>query len=547
MHQDHAGWGDAVADSGFSRDVKLVKDAGMDFIRGSHYPHAPAFSAACDQLGVLLWSENCFWGTTGFQSPWAASAYPTDPADEPEFEASVNASLRDMIRIHRNHPSIVVWSMDNEVFFTDGAVMPKVRKFLKELVAYSHELDPTRPAGIGGCQRGDIDKLGDVAGYNGDGARLFPNPGIPNVVTEYGSTMADRPGNYEPGWGDLPDTPGADKNVAGLWRLPWRSGEVIWCAFDHGSLAGQRFGGMGFVDYFRLPKRQWYWYRNEYRKISPPEWPVEGKPAGLKLTADKATLRSVDGTDDAQLIVSVVDATGKALSNSPPVTLTLESGPGEFPTGPSISFEPNSDIAIRDGTAAIEFRSYDAGKTLIRATSPGLRDATIEISSLGQPAFIAGRIPPVKPRPYVRFTENRASDSQPLGKENPTSASSEAPGHSGRAANDRNPATFWQASAGDRSGWLVVDLERIATISKTKLLFPSEGNWRYKIEVSDSRDGGWKLFTDQTQAASASKERVDDAHGNSVSGRFLRVTITGTPTDQQPALSEVEAMGTLSP
>ena len=167
VHQDHAGWGDAVADSGFFRDVKLVKDAGFDFIRGSHYPHAPAFAAACDQLGTLFWSENCFWGTVG-ATPWGSSAYPTSAADEPEFEASVRASLRDMIRINRNHPSIIVWSMDNEVFFSDGRVMPKVRKFLRELVAYTHELDPTRPAGIGGCQRGDIDKLGDVAGCNGD-------------------------------------------------------------------------------------------------------------------------------------------------------------------------------------------------------------------------------------------------------------------------------------------------------------------------------------------------------------------------------------------
>ncbi len=59
VHQDHAGWGDAVADSGFFRDVKLVKGAGFDFIRGSHYPHAPAFATACDNLGILLWSENC--------------------------------------------------------------------------------------------------------------------------------------------------------------------------------------------------------------------------------------------------------------------------------------------------------------------------------------------------------------------------------------------------------------------------------------------------------------------------------------------------------
>jgi beta-galactosidase/beta-glucuronidase len=88
VHQDHAGWGDAVADSGFYRDVKLVKDAGFDFIRGSHYPHAPAFAAACDQIGMLFWSENCFWGTAGFRSAWAAGAYPANAADQPEFEGS---------------------------------------------------------------------------------------------------------------------------------------------------------------------------------------------------------------------------------------------------------------------------------------------------------------------------------------------------------------------------------------------------------------------------------------------------------------------------
>ena len=59
VHQDHAGWGDAVVDRGFFRDVSLVKEAGFDFIRGSHYPHAPAFAAACDQIGILFWSENC--------------------------------------------------------------------------------------------------------------------------------------------------------------------------------------------------------------------------------------------------------------------------------------------------------------------------------------------------------------------------------------------------------------------------------------------------------------------------------------------------------
>ena len=115
-------------------------------------------------------------------------------------------------------------------------------------------------SGNWGLPTGDIDKLGDVAGYNGDGARLYLNPGFPSVVTEYGSTVADRPGKYEPGWGGLDPAPGAVKNQIGSWRFPWRSGESIWCAFDHGSIAGRKFGAMGLIDYFRLPKRQWYWY-----------------------------------------------------------------------------------------------------------------------------------------------------------------------------------------------------------------------------------------------------------------------------------------------
>jgi beta-galactosidase len=64
----------------------MVKEAGFDFIRGSHYPHAPAFADACDRLGVLFWSENSFWGTAGFKHSWGASAYPP----EPEISGALN-------------------------------------------------------------------------------------------------------------------------------------------------------------------------------------------------------------------------------------------------------------------------------------------------------------------------------------------------------------------------------------------------------------------------------------------------------------------------
>jgi hypothetical protein len=438
-----------------------------------------------------------------------------------------------MIRIHRNHPSIIVWSMDNEVFFTGGSTMPKVRELLKATVALTHELDPTRPAAIGGCQRGDIDKLGDVAGYNGDGARLFINPGIPSVVTEYGSTVADRPGKYEPGWGDLQMDP-----------FSWRSGQALWCAFDHGSIAGH-FGCMGMVDYFRLPKRQWYWYRNEYRHIPPPAWPSNGIPASLKLSADRTVLHRVDGTEDAQIIVTVVDQTGKAISNCPPVTLSVESGPGEFATGPAIRFAPDSDIAIRVGEAAAEFRSYYAGKSVIRATSPGLQSATIEIISQGEPRFIPGTTPPVKSRPYVRFAEENLTDATTrFGLENPTRASSEASGHSARLANDGNAATFWQAAKGDTNAWLCIDLERIVSISQIKLTFPTEDNWGFRSEISDDGITDWKAVTGQTQTRNLKAISLDAWPG--VRGRFLRVLFLAQPAGKPARLAEVEATGKIN-
>ena len=187
--------------------------------------------------------------------------------------------------------------MGNEVFFSAPEVMPDVRTLLRQMVDLSHRLDSTRPAAIGGAQRplGDerIDKIGDIAGYNGDGATQpdFQNPGIPNLVSEYGSVTADRPGEYSPGWGDLQRNEG--------WKgVPWRCGQAIWCGFDHGSIAGSALGKMGIVDYFRIPKRSWYWYRNNYAGIAPPKWPVAGEPICLNLKASKTKKVKTDGTDD---------------------------------------------------------------------------------------------------------------------------------------------------------------------------------------------------------------------------------------------------------
>jgi len=112
-------------------------------------------------------------------------------------------------------------------------------------------------------------------------------------------------------------------------------------------------------------------------------------------------------------------------------------------------------------------------------------------------------------------------------------------------ANDGNAATFWQADAADTDAWLSVDLERNATISSVKLTFPSDGNWRYRVEISDDGNSNWKMISDQTRTASSAKTQMLSA-ATGARGRFLRVTFVGTSEAKPVALAEVEALGNLS-
>jgi hypothetical protein len=536
VHQDHAGWGDAVSDAGARRDVAMVKEAGFDFIRGSHYPHKPAFADACDELGVLFWSENNFWGIGGYKGDgyFNASAYPGREEDQAPFEAHVLESLAEMIRINRNHPSIIVWSMSNEPYFSPASVMPKVRALLAKEVAESHELDPTRPAAIGGAQRGNIDLIGDVAGYNGDGARLFLHPKVANAVTEYGSAKEVRPGTYDAHLRDL----------AGQPEYPWRGGQAIWSMYDHGSVAGAE-GTTGIVDYFRLPKRGWYWYRYDLAHVAPPEWPVAGTAVGLKLTASSPTIEHADGTGDVQVVVTVVDAAGKQIANTPDVTLAVASGPGTFPTGKTIVFKNGTDIPILDGQAAIEFRSYYAGTTTLRASSPGLPDATLVIVSKGAPQYVEGKSPQFAPGPYVRFIGRMQTQVQEVANialDRPTNASSMAEGHQSKLAADGDNTTYW-AAATDATGaqWWESDLEGVYDVSAVTLRFAGNGTYAYEIQTSTDDRMTWKTAVKDTAEAAGRPVTVYLPDGTRTSG--IRVVLDSVPAGAVDGLAEVTVRG----
>lgn len=552
VHQDHAGWGDAVTNAGFYRDVKLMKEAGFNTIRGSHYPHDPAFSKACDELGMLFFPENAFWGmggSSGDRMGWStpsSSCYPPNPADQDAFDQSVLAQLKELIRIHRNSPSVIVWSLSNEAFFTDDPTEKRMKNLLNMATDSVHAWNNTRLVAIGGCQRRGLDKLGknQIAFYNGDGA-TFLSPGVPSMVSEYGSVTTHRPGKFEPGWADLKD---------GFDRPQWRGGQVIWCGFDHGTVGGEGLAIMGLVDYFRIPKRAWYWYREAYargnRQPIEPQWAQPGTPAGIRLTADKAILSAPDGTDDAQIMITIVDKAGQHISNEIPVKLRIKSGPGTFPTGSTIQFMPPSkeeasDITLRDGLAAIEFRSYHAGETLIEATAEGLPPTTLKITTKGSPSWESAGRPVAADRPYKRFitTHKAAAPSANellLAKNRPTAVSSTADLSSKGLANDGDDQSAWFARTSDTAAWWKVDLEASYDLNAIQLIFPLDTHCHYVIEVT-SDNKTWKQVSEGKNLRPDTRDtKIKGALGDNV--RSVRIRFT----QGKAGIAEIKIGGTPS-
>ncbi|MBT3194739.1 MAG: hypothetical protein HN341_19500 [Verrucomicrobia bacterium] len=355
VHEDRAGWGFSGTDAGMYRDMKLMKEAGANVIRACHNPHPRAFYHACNEIGLMVWDELHFWGRGGFEGgedgSYMAEAYPIEESDRPDFDKNLKDNLRTMIREHRNHPSIIIWSLGNEtVMQMQEPLLSEARRMFKDLKDLARTLDPSRPTGIGNVL--PLEGLTDVNGFNGSNPKETPTGDIPIVTTEYHF-------GHEPA------------------RLPWRSGVIAWSGIAYGThcknkQTGESFGRkFGLYDYHRLLKREHASYHPD--GFTPPP---HGTPAALSLTADKLEVRT-DGSDDTQLIVTVLDAEGNWIDETVPITLTVVSGPGLLPTGRKWDTD-TSHI----GRQAIEMRLREPGTAVIEVTSPGLAPARIEIAGL---------------------------------------------------------------------------------------------------------------------------------------------------------------------
>jgi beta-galactosidase len=133
LHHDAGGFGAAVPLRVWERRLERLRQFGANAVRTAHNPVAPEFLDLCDRRGFLVMDE--------FFDCWTVGKTRYDY--HLFFNEWSKIDERDTIRRDRNHPSIILWSVGNEIHDTPKAEMAK--GILKGLVEVCHENDPTRP------------------------------------------------------------------------------------------------------------------------------------------------------------------------------------------------------------------------------------------------------------------------------------------------------------------------------------------------------------------------------------------------------------------
>jgi len=320
-HHDLGCLGSAAYERGFERQLQILKAMGCNALRTSHNPPSPQVLDLCDRLGILVMDE-CFdeWKRNKTKNGYGRF-----------FDEWAEKDLTSMIQRDRNHPSIIMWSIGNEVTegFTAGG--DKVATRLQDIV---HREDATRPV-TSACQQPSnsvkfsFDKALDIFGVNYE-PTMYQNKEVHARETMIGSETAstvDSRGEYGlklsqdgkvmieawptpnqvscydqwlPGWAT-----DAQQEEIDLKKAPWISGEFVWTGFDY---LGEptpykwpsRSSYFGFLDLCGFPKDRYYLYKSVWSRdpvvhILPSSWNwtgFEGKeiPVWIYTNADSVEL-----------------------------------------------------------------------------------------------------------------------------------------------------------------------------------------------------------------------------------------------------------------
>ena len=307
LHADMGPLGMAFNRSVMKRQLSIMKDMGVNALRTSHNACDPQVLELCDEMGIVVWNE-CFdkWDGTAGRRP------------EQNLEEYVSRNLRAFARRDRNHPSVVMWSIGNEITplghdwngknpkAKDGMSAERFRQFRATI----REFDTTRPVGIGCCHANAIEtgmfaEL-DLTGWNykRQYARVkAKHPDKPTVYSESASALS----SY--GFFSMPPSPykmafnvperevdGYDHNAAPWSDIPdiefWRmekdrycAGEFVWTGIDYLGeptpyIQSNSFPMMkdvpkrelarssyfGIVDLMGVPKDRYWLYRSHWNK-----------------------------------------------------------------------------------------------------------------------------------------------------------------------------------------------------------------------------------------------------------------------------------------
>ena len=339
-HHDLGALGAVANARGKERQLEILAELGANAIRTAHNPEAPVLYDLADRMGFLIMDEAFDVWSTG----------KTALDHHLFFDDWHEQDLRAMIRRDRNHPSVFLWSIGNEIpQQSDAGAGPTVRA-INDL---AHDEDPTRPtvsgmnsANPGSAFADEIDTVG--LNYQGSGVRgaapeypdfhaTYPDRFI--VGTETVDTYSSRgryafpvvSGRGEPasrGGGLTPDGhvssydlyfadwsyfPDAEFESQDRWA--YVSGDFVWTGFDHlgepdpQSGRGARSSYCGIVDLAGFPKDRFYLYQSYWRPELPmahllPHWTWPDRvgqvtPVHVYTSGDEAEL-FVNGTSQGR-------------------------------------------------------------------------------------------------------------------------------------------------------------------------------------------------------------------------------------------------------
>ena len=255
-HQEHPYIGYALSDAAQYRDARRIKEAGFDYVRLSHYPHAPAFMDACDELGLVV--MNCIPGWQYFNP-------------DPAFVDLQYRNCRDLVRRDRNRPCVILW----EVSLNESPMTPE---FVARSHAIAHEEYPGDQCFTAGWTEGyDVFLQARQHGGCRDGRHR------PCVVSEYGDWeyYAMNAGLEQTAWADLGP---AESNSR---RLRWQGerallqqatnfqeahndnlgtiafADGLWAMYDYNRGYAPDVESSGCMDLFRLPKFSYHFFRSQ--------------------------------------------------------------------------------------------------------------------------------------------------------------------------------------------------------------------------------------------------------------------------------------------